>query len=246
MSKKRSTRNCSLRIACSIVAASVIVMSGCHDSHLKKTPAPSEQGFDSLFNGDNLNNWKLTPELSKHWQIKGDAIAFDGTRGDLWTAKSYENFELLIDWRWVGESQGPRKRQLIEPDGSYRLDTNGNQLTEEIEERDSGIYLRGNSKSQVNIWEWPAGSGEVWGYRTDASMPSETRAAATPKFRADRPVTEWNRFRIKLVGETLNVHLNGKHVIVDCKLPGVPASGPLGLQAHGSAIEFKNIWIRPL
>ena len=40
---------------------------------------------------------------------------------------------------------------------------------------DSGIYLRGSSKSQVNIWCWPIGSGEVYGYRTDASQPPEMR-----------------------------------------------------------------------
>ena len=39
---------------------------------------------------------------------------------------------------------------------------------------DSGIYLRGQGKSQVNIWCSPLGSGEVWGYRTDKSQPEET------------------------------------------------------------------------
>jgi hypothetical protein len=41
---------------------------------------------------------------------------------------------------------------------------------------DAGIYLRGSSKSQVNIRCWPVGSGEVYGYRTDPSQPPEIRA----------------------------------------------------------------------
>ena len=77
-------------------------------------------------------------------------------------------------------------------------------------------------------------------------MPAATRAAATPLARADRPVGEWNAFRISMVGETLNVHLNGQHVLVDCVLPGVPASGPIGLQAHGSSIRFTDILVRPI
>ena len=45
---------------------------------------------------------------------------------------------------------------------------------------DSGIFLRGRRKSQVNIWCWPVGSGEVYGYRTDEQMPAEVRAGVTP------------------------------------------------------------------
>ena len=43
---------------------------------------------------------------------------------------------------------------------------------------DSGIYLRGQGKSQVNIWCSPLGSGEVWGYRTDKPSPRKSRRPA--------------------------------------------------------------------
>ena len=203
-------------------------------------------GFLPLFNGRDFDGWKVDELVTKHWSVIDGTLDFDGVKGDLWSLESFEDFELLVNWRWEGPSQGLRQRPLILPDGSYQLDQNGDQVTVEVEERDSGIYLRGNSKSQVNIWEWPAGSGEVYGYRTDGSMPAATRAAATPLARADRPVGEWNAFRISMVGETLNVHLNGRHVLVDCVLPGVPDSGPIGLQAHGSGIRFTDILVRPI
>ena len=221
-------------------------LAGCQGKTTTEETHDTRAGFVSLFNGSDLEGWKTSPDIRKHWSVKDGVIAFDGVREHLWTTQDFTDFELLIDWRWVGDSQGPRNRQVIEPDGSYRLDKDGNQVTVEVEERDSGIFLRGNSKSQVNIWVWPVGSGEVWGYRTDASMPPATRAAATPKVPADNPVFAWNQFRIRLVGETLNVELNGQHVIEDCQLPGVPATGPIGLQAHGSAIEFRNVMIKPL
>jgi hypothetical protein len=63
---------------------------------------------------------------------------------------------------------------------------------------------------------------------------------------ADAPIGEWNRFRIRMVGETLNVWLNGKHVIVDARLPGVAKSGPIALQSHGCPIEFYNAMIQRL
>ena len=211
------------------------------------TPTATEDaGFAPLFNGTDLAGWEVSETAAEHWSVEDGVLRFDGVKGDLWTEGTFEDFELLVSWRWIGPSQGTTQRPIIDPDGSNRTDADGRVVTVEIEERDSGIYLRGNSKSQVNIWEWPAGSGEVYGYRTDGRMPPETRARATPVKRADRPVGEWNDFRITLVGEVLDVDLNGEHVLVSCPLPGVPESGPIGLQAHGSAIEFRNLRIRPI
>jgi hypothetical protein len=123
------------------------------------------------------------------------------------------------------------------PDGSE-------QGRKEIEELDSGIYLRGNTKSQVNLWNWSVGSGEVYGYRKDGAMSAEVKAGVTPKSNADRPQGEWNRIMITLKGDRLTVSLNGKVVIENAQLPGIPAEGPVGLQHHGGAIDFANLWIK--
>jgi len=111
---------------------------------------------------------------------------------------------------------------------------------------DSGIYLRGSSKSQVNIWCNDLGSGEVYGYRTDKNQPEEVRQAVTPKKRADKPVGEWNAFVITMKGDRLTVVLNGEEVISGAQLPGVKPDGPIALQHHGGLIEFRNILIKEL
>lgn len=111
---------------------------------------------------------------------------------------------------------------------------------------DSGIYLRGSSKSQVNIWVNKLGSGEVYGYRTDKNMSEEVRKACTPKKAADKPVGQWNRFVITMKGDRLTVELNGEEVISNAELPKVPKSGPLALQNHGNPLEFCNIYIKEL
>jgi hypothetical protein len=111
---------------------------------------------------------------------------------------------------------------------------------------DSGIYLRGQSKSQVNIWCNKMGSGEVWGYRTDGKQPEEVRKACTPLKVADKPVGQWNTFEITMKGDVLNVKLNGEHVIKDAQLPGIPAEGEIALQRHGNPIDFRNIYIKKL
>ncbi|MFM9169536.1 MAG: DUF1080 domain-containing protein [Phycisphaerales bacterium] len=113
-------------------------------------------------------------------------------------------------------------------------------------QRQSQTSSKSSSSSVDHRWLWPCGSGEIWGYRTDASMPAAVRAACTPKVAADRPIGEWNRFRILVVGDTVTVTLNGKNVIDRAHLPGMPRRGPIALQSHGCPVEFQNVFVRPL
>jgi hypothetical protein len=64
--------------------------------------------------------------------------------------------------------------------------------------------------------------------------------------KADKPIGEWNRFRITMRGDRLTVVLNGKTVIDNAQLPGVPVRGPIALQHHGDPIQFANIYVREL
>jgi hypothetical protein len=209
-----------------------------------KDVAMDGSGMRRLFDGKTLSGWHEETGTEGHWVCDDGVVKFDGKGNSLWTAEEFGDFELIADWRWTKEHQGKISRPMIGADGNEEKDAAGNVKQVEIEERDSGIYLRGNSKSQVNIWTWPCGSGEVWGYRTDPAMSAAVRAACTPKMKADRPVGEWNRFVISMVGDRLTVDLNGKRVIDDAQLPGVPARGPIALQSHGCPIEFENVFLR--
>jgi Domain of Unknown Function (DUF1080) len=217
-------------------------------------PKPSEvalsaEGFRPLFVGD-LSGWKQEAGHKGHWQPHGTVLSYDGKSEakdkDLWTEKSYGDFELVCDWRFPAPAK-KLKRPVILPNGEVATDDAGKQKEVEVADAgDSGIYLRGSSKSQVNIWCWPVGSGEVYGYRTDKSMSPEVRAGVTPKERADKPLGQWNRFVITMKGDRLTVDLNGKRVIDNAQLPGVPPRGPIALQHHGDAVQFTNLFIREL
>jgi hypothetical protein len=203
-------------------------------------------GFKRLFDGKTLDGWKHGN--SAEWTVSNGILKHSGKAGtpvDLWTEKQYGDCTMVFDWRWSG--RGPQKMQpIVMPDGSNKVGANGKPELVEIEELDSGIYLRGNTKSQVNLWNWPVGSGEVYGYRTDSAMSPEVRAGVTPKLNADRPVGEWNRMMITITGDRLTVSENGRVVIDNAQLPGVPAKGAIGLQHHGAAIDFANLWIKEL
>src|SRR5262249_21236346 len=123
-----------------------------------------------------------------------------------------------------------------------------------IEEKgDSGLYLRGNP--QVQIWDSDrtpgargkdkgSGSGGLWNNRTHPNRPLK---------KADKPVGEWNTFRIIMKGDKVTVYLNGELVVDNTVLENywergkpLPARGPIELQHHGDKLWFKNIYIKEL
>jgi len=228
-------------------------------------PAAAEENADEwkpLFNGEDFTGWKIPGDDGGPWAVVDGVIDCDparapGVRGDLWTEEEFGNFELYLEWRFP-DAPTTETRPLISPDGTQKTDEDGKVITETFKNADSGVYLRGQPKAQVNIWNWPVGSGEVWGYRTDDNMPPEVRAGVTPRVRADKPIGEWNTFVIKMVGDRLTVTLNDELVIDNAQLPGVAKSGPIGLQFHGgytegsgyhdasSLVQFRNIKIKPL
>jgi len=218
-------------------------------------PAPDEiatvaEGFVPLYNGADLGGWKADPGHAGHWQPKDWILSYDGRSEavdkNLWSEKEYGDFVLICDWRWTRKPV-PTLRPVLTPSGEPALEADGRAQQVEVPDAgDSGIYLRGSSKSQINMWCWPAGSGEVYGYRTDPNMPPEVRAGVTPRKCADKPIGQWNRFVITMRGDRLTVDLNGETVIENAQLPDLPARGPLALQHHGDPIDFANVLIRQL
>ena len=108
---------------------------------------------------------------------------------------------------------------IIRWDGTHKKGPDGKEITLSVPDSDSGIYLRGSSRAQVNIWCWPIGSGEFYGYRMDAKLPQAVRAGVTPKANADKDVGEWNAFDITMKGDRVTVVLNGIKVIDNAQLP---------------------------
>ncbi|MDR3268950.1 MAG: DUF1080 domain-containing protein [Tannerella sp.] len=211
--------------------------------HLEEMP--KEKGFVSNFNGKDLTGWKGLVEnpiarekmkpaelakaqikaderMRKDWIIENGLLAFGGTGFDnLCTEKLYGDFEMYIDWL---------------------LDTSG-------KEADAGIYLRGTP--QVQIWDTArvnvgaqVGSGGLYNNQVNESKPLKV---------ADNKLGEWNTLYIKMVGDRVTVKLNGELVTDDVilenywdrKLP-IPPVEQIELQAHGSKVYYRNIYIKEL
>jgi HEAT repeat protein len=200
---------------------------------------PATEGFLSLFNGRDLTGWKGLVEnpvarakmgaeelvsrqreadrrMLDNWSVRDGMIVFNGKGQNLCTVKDYADFEMLVDWR-------------ITPGG------------------DSGIYLRGTP--QVQIWDTArtdagaqVGSGGLYNNQKNPSKPMVV---------ADNPVGEWNHLRILMIGEKVTVHLNGRKVVDQVPLENywdrtqpIFPTGALELQAHGTDLAFRDIFVR--
>jgi hypothetical protein len=223
----------------------------------------AEDGFLTLFDGKDLDQWIIPEGDNGHWKILDGVIDYDARseapgRKDLVTKQEFGDFVVKLDWRIKETPYENPNIPYVLPDGTHARGVDGKELKFKLPDSDSGVFLRDiNGKSQVNIWCWPIGSGEVYGYRMDKKMPAKVRAGVTPRTQADRPVGEWNTFEITLKGDRLTVVLNGTTVIEDAELSGIPLKGPICLQHHGgfrdgrylgppSLVQFRNIRIKPL
>jgi hypothetical protein len=146
---------------------------------------------------------------------------FKGKGQSLCTEKNYSDFEMYVDW-------------MLDPAGP---------------EADAGIYLRGTP--QVQIWDIArtnvgaqVGSGGLYNNSVHPSKPLKL---------ADNKLGEWNSLYIKMIGDRVTVLLNGELVVDnvvlenywDRKLP-VPDFEQIELQAHGSKVYYRNIYLKEL
>ena len=206
---------------------------------------PKEEGFVPLFNGKDLTGWKglvenpikrakmdartlaaaqakADEQMLKGWKVEDGELRFQIHGDNLATVKKYGDFEMLVDWKIIDD-----KKQ------------NG----------DAGIYLRGTP--QVQIWDTArvkdgaqVGSGGLYNNQVHPSKPLKV---------ADNALDEWNSFRILMKGDRVTVYLNGElvtdNVILenywDRSLP-IFAEEQIELQAHGSPVAYRNIYIREL
>jgi hypothetical protein len=220
-------------------------------------------GFTALFNGRDFAGWTVPAGDNGHWKVVGGVIDYDAESeapGDktLWCDRELGDFVLQVDWRIKATPYVNPGVPYILPDGTHAKDVTGREHRLALPDSDSGVFIRGDGRFQVNIWCWPIGSGEMYGIRTDPKTSPELRAAVTPRHQADKPVGEWNHYEITVRGQTVTTKLNGVTVIPGATIPELPARGRIAFQHHGgkdaqgrwnsppSLLQFKNVYVQEL
>jgi len=70
--------------------------------------APSDPGMITLFDGSTLKGWEVRPPeyAEKCWRVEADTIITENDNGpgsDLWTKKTYRNYELQLEFKTLSE-----------------------------------------------------------------------------------------------------------------------------------------------
>lgn len=238
-------------VAATAVVSGLLLAAVC----VGQTP-PEGDGWISLFNGKDLSGW-VTPKGEHTWQVLDGVIDYEAKGGNLRTEKEFGDYVLHVEWRFKRTAGSPYNAKLFNPDGTQKEDENGKPMSQPVANADSGIFVRGSGKTQLNLWCWPCGSGQLWSYHRDKDP--EVCKGALPKVNADKPVGEWNTMEITMKGDRVSAVLNGKAILDNSHMPGAPLKGPIALQHHGgynakskkwssasALVQFKNIWIKEL
>jgi hypothetical protein len=234
------TRSFHRFIPLAVLAAVFIAVFAEDKQPSKASAAPDNdkapEGFTAIFNGKDFTGWhgrqgdfdhyvleampgdkavllgsKWMDDSHKHWRVENDELVSDGNGPFLTTNKDYGDMELLIDYKML-------------PRG------------------DSGIYLR--ATPQVQIWDYTRqkgsrgfgaekGSGGLWNN-------SKGAPGKDPLVLADKPLGEWNHFRILMLGERVTVYLNDKLVVNHARLENYfnpPAIGALKKQLKNLEVD---------
>jgi len=201
------------------------------------------KGFTSLFNGKDLAGWKGLLKRPYDNPIKRAALAPD----ELKELQKEADDNMRANWKVVDGAlvfSGKGRSLCTAKDyGDFEM-----LVDWKIKENgDSGIYLRGTP--QVQIWDTARPNAEVG----SGGLYNNKKHPAKPTKVADKPVGEWNTFRIFMIGEKVTVWLNGVIVVDnvimenywDRNIPIFP-TGQIELQNHGNTLYFRNIYIREI
>jgi len=178
-----------------------------------------------LFNGKDLAGWEVVGGNADCWTWENGKVVNKGGKGNwLSTKDQYGDFEIEVE---------------------YNCPKDGN----------SGVYIRCPREGH------PSKDGmEIQILDDDAEIHKNIKpfqhtasiyGVVPPSKPAQKKAGEWNILRIRCKGDQVTITLNGEKVVdADMsaydELKARPRKGYIGLQNHGSPLEFRNIRMKKL
>jgi hypothetical protein len=200
-------------------------------------------GFTALFNGKDLTGWKgLVANPPARAKMSAEELAEAQKKADAkmaahWSVRDgviqFDGFDGEGDNLCTAKDYGDFEMFV-----DWKIGPTG----------DSGIYLR--SSPQVQIWD--PGSKDAKGVGS-GGLYNNQKNAKDPTALADKPIGEWNTFKIRMVGDKVTVWLNDQLVTDNVTLENywqrkqpIYSTGAIELQSHKSQLYFKNIYVKEL
>lgn len=187
-------------------------------------------GHIDLFNGKDFSGWKFVmrsnAEPAATWAVTNGVIHCTGQPfGYARTEKSYANYKLTAEWRFVKIAPKADNSgiflHIIPPDRVWPacFEAQGQH------NRQGDLRMDGGSTCK--------------GHDTIATKNADMQAPSNEK-----PPGEWNVFEIECSGDSIKLWTNGQlmNQITGCSA----SSGAIGIQSEGGEIEVRKIFIEPL
>jgi len=189
----------------------------------------------SLFNGKNLDGWSIYVSDSKikpesFFYVNEGVIETVGVpTGYLRTVKEYSDYQLHVEWRYP--EKPTNSGVFVHTNGPDAIWPKHYQC--QLKVLNAGDFI-------VNAAGEKATAGDSIYIGTEKVKPIAIKLHDTN----EKPADEWNSYDITCKGNRVEVKVNGllQNVITDCSM----TSGSIGLQAEGSKIQFRNIWIEKI
>ncbi|MGB2809574.1 MAG: family 16 glycoside hydrolase [Sedimentisphaerales bacterium] len=179
-----------------------------------------------LFDGKNLNGWKLTnPDQTNGWSVEDGVLVNKPVQQKGKPHISYGNLRTVVD----DFEDFNLKLEVNVPKG-------GN----------SGVYLRGIYEVQVS---------DSYGRNLDSHNMCGVYSRIAPTANAEKPAGQWQTMNITLLDRHVTVELNGKRIIDNQPLLGCTGGalwpdefrpGPIYLQGDHSGVSYRNIVLTPI
>jgi len=178
-----------------------------------------------LFNGRNLDGWKLTnPGQTNGWSVEDGVLVNNPKQTEGQDHISYGNLCTEDEF------------------GDFNL-----KLEVKVQKREnSGVYLRGIYEVQVS---------DAYGRRLDSHNMGGIYSRITPMVSAEKPAGQWQSLDMTLLDRYVTVKLNGKLIIDNQPLLGCTGGalwsdqfkpGPIYLQGDHTGISYRNIVLTPI
>jgi hypothetical protein len=194
------------------------------DSQSQHSPELSGEVTEAGFQPLSLQDFEPFQAEKDTWTQVDEMIVTSGLpKSYIYTKKSYENFTLQAEFQFVLTQEQEAKFQKA----------------------NTGILLAIQEPHKI----WPRslevqGQFETMGtVRPNGGIPAPAmQDQPAVRERVRRPAADWNRMEIRMRGGAITAILNGETVCTS--EPGELKSGPIGLQAEGYVVRFRNLSIR--
>jgi hypothetical protein len=179
-----------------------------------------------LFNGKDFAGWKFcmaknaAPEGT--WSIGDSLIRCTGKpNGYIRTEKSYSNFRVTVQWRFIKPGNTGVMVFMQEPDQVWPR----------------SVECQGMHDHQGDFWLWG-------GVGCAKPLVTQNNGIIMQEPSAEKPVGEWNIYQVICRGNSVEIVVNGKSMnkITDCNV----SSGFIGLQSEGAELEIRRVTVESL